>query len=29
MNKITALIITLNEERHIGACISSLAGTAD
>ncbi len=29
MNKITALIITLNEERHIGACIDSVAGLCD
>ena len=29
MTKITALIITLNEEKHIGACIDSLAGVAD
>jgi glycosyltransferase involved in cell wall biosynthesis len=29
MNKITALIITLNEERHIAACLDSLAGVAD
>jgi glycosyltransferase involved in cell wall biosynthesis len=29
MTKITALIITLNEEKHIGACIDSLSGVAD
>jgi glycosyltransferase involved in cell wall biosynthesis len=29
MTKITALIITLNEEKHIGACIDSLTGVAD
>jgi glycosyltransferase involved in cell wall biosynthesis len=29
MIKITALIITLNEEKHIGACIDSLAAVAD
>ena len=29
MIKITALIITLNEEKHIGACIDSLTGVAD
>jgi len=29
MTRITALIITLNEEKHIGACIDSLSGIAD
>ena len=29
MIKITALIITLNEDKHIGACIDSLHGVAD
>ena len=29
MTKITALIITHNEEKHIGACIDSLIGVAD
>jgi glycosyltransferase involved in cell wall biosynthesis len=29
MTKITALIITLNEEKHIGACIDSLRDVAD
>ena len=29
MTKITALIITLNEEKHIGACIDSLSDVAD
>jgi glycosyltransferase involved in cell wall biosynthesis len=29
MNKITALIITLNEEQRIGACIDSLSGVVD
>lgn len=29
MNKITALIITLNEERHIGACIDAVAGLCE
>jgi glycosyltransferase involved in cell wall biosynthesis len=29
MTKISALIITLNEEKHIGACIDALIGVAD
>jgi glycosyltransferase involved in cell wall biosynthesis len=29
MNKITAVIITLNEERHIGDCLDSLIGVAE
>ncbi|MCW3124397.1 MAG: glycosyl transferase family 2 [Bacteroidetes bacterium] len=29
MTKITALIITHNEEKHIGACLDSLTGVAD
>ena len=29
MNKITALIITLNEERHIGACIDAVRGVCE
>lgn len=29
MNKITALIITLNEERHIGACIDAVSGICE
>ena len=29
MNRITALIITLNEERHIGACVEAVMGMCD
>lgn len=29
MSKITATVITFNEEAHIGACLDSLAGVAD
>ena len=29
MTKITALIITLNEERHIGACVEAVSGLCD